>query len=272
VGISAKAAASAINAKTINTNVSASAETKVEITSIADGSYSFVLSTGSGQTATVSAAVTSGDLSDMVTAINDHSPTTGVVATLNDSEDGIYLTDADGDTITLQRRDTVSDTWTTQMRGDITEETISSLTSAAATDTASFRGQVLIESDKAFSVNAAGAGADATSTSSSLSQVANVDVKTQTGANAALSVIDKAIAKIDSIRSSLGAVQNRFESTITTLTNVAENISASRSRILDTDFASETAALTKAQIIQQAGLAMLSQANQLPQSALSLLK
>jgi flagellin len=70
----------------------------------------------------------------------------------------------------------------------------------------------------------------------------------------------------------LGAVQNRFQATISNLSTVSENISASRSRILDADFSVETAALTKAQIIQQAGVAMLSQANQLPQAALSLLK
>jgi flagellin len=70
----------------------------------------------------------------------------------------------------------------------------------------------------------------------------------------------------------LGAIQNRFESTIANLQNVSENVSAARSRILDADFAAETAALTKAQIMQQAGVAMLAQANQLPQTVLSLLQ
>lgn len=271
VGATAKAASDAINAKTVDTGVTASAETKVELTGIADGSYSFVLSTGSSQTATVSAAVTSGDLNDMVDAINDHSAATGVTATLNDAEDGIVMRDADGDTITVMRTDTVNDAWTATMSATSDTSTVATLSSAAATNSASFRGQVLIESEKAFSV-AGGASADATSTSSTLSQVATVDLKTQTGSNDAISVIDKAIAKVDSIRSKLGAVQNRFESTITNLTNVSENIAASRSRILDADFAAETAELTKAQIIQQAGLSMLSQANQLPQSALSLLQ
>jgi flagellin len=105
-----------------------------------------------------------------------------------------------------------------------------------------------------------------------LSSVASIDLTTQTGANDALSVVDNAIAKIDAIRSGLGAVQNRFESTISNLQNVSENISAARSRILDADFAAETANLTKSQILQQAGVAMLSQANQLPQVALSLLQ
>ena len=132
-----------------------------------------------------------------------------------------------------------------------------------------------MESDKAFSVanTAATIGADATNSGgSTLSKVSDINMTTQSGANDSLSVIDKAVAAIDSIRGQLGAVQNRFQSTISNLSTVSENISASRSRILDADFSLETAALTKAQIIQQAGVAMLSQANQLPQAALSLLK
>ena len=270
---SAKTLAEDINAITVDTGVTASAKTEVEITGIGDGSYTFVLSTGTDQTATVSAAVTSGDLNDMVDAINDHSATTGVTATLNDAGDGIQIKDADGDNITLQRTDTVSSSWSATVTNDGVDTT-ATITSAAASDTASFRGQVLMESEKAFSVNNTGIGADAVAsqTSSELSEVSSIDLKTQTGSNDALSVIDKAIAKVDSIRSKLGAVQNRFESTINNLANVSENISASRSRILDADFAAETAELTKAQIIQQAGISMLSQSNQLPQSALSLLQ
>ena len=276
VGASAKDAADAINATTVDTGVTASAETKVELTDIGetDGSYVFVLSSG-GQSATVSASVTSDDLNDMVDAINDHSASTGVTATLNEAKDGVVMRDANGDTITVERLDTVNDDWTATMvsTDDPAGATVANLGSAGSgTEVASFRGQVLIESEKSFSVSGGGLSANATSGSASLSQVANIDLRTQTGSNDALSVIDKAIAKVDSIRSKLGAVQNRFESTITNLTNVSENISASRSRILDTDFAEETAALTKAQIIQQAGISMLSQANQLPQSALSLLQ
>ncbi|MCC5880383.1 MAG: flagellin FliC [Idiomarina sp.] len=86
-----------------------------------------------------------------------------------------------------------------------------------------------------------------------------------------LAVIDRAIEQVGSERSSLGAVQNRFQSTIANLSNVSENVSAARSRIMDTDFAAETAQLTKFQITQQASTAILAQANQRPQAALSLL-
>ena len=102
--------------------------------------------------------------------------------------------------------------------------------------------------------------------------LSNVDVKTITGANNTIERVDSALTKIGTIRANLGAIQNRFESTIANLQTTSENLSASRSRIQDADFAAETAALTRNQILQQAGTAMLAQANSLPQQVLSLLK
>ncbi|MBS3798795.1 flagellin [Pseudoalteromonas sp. BDTF-M6] len=108
---------------------------------------------------------------------------------------------------------------------------------------------------------------------STLTTVEDIDISgtDSTGAQSALNTIDAALAQIDSQRADLGAVQNRFGHTISNLSNVSENVSASRSRIQDTDFASETAILTKNQILQQAGTSILAQSNQLPQAALSLL-
>jgi len=97
-------------------------------------------------------------------------------------------------------------------------------------------------------------------------------VSTQSGANLALLAFQSALDQINSNRATLGAKLNRFDSTIRNLQNVSENISAARGRIQDADFASETASMTRAQILQQAGIAMVSQANSLPQAALSLLK
>ena len=108
--------------------------------------------------------------------------------------------------------------------------------------------------------------------STSLTEMSTVDISTVTGANSAISIIDGALSQVGSIRGDLGAIQNRFESTISNLQNVSENISAARARIMDADFAAETAAMTKAQVLQQAGVAMLAQANQLPQIVLSLLQ
>lgn len=98
------------------------------------------------------------------------------------------------------------------------------------------------------------------------------DVTSQANANTAITAMDAAIKAVDTARGGLGAVQSRLESTIANLTNVSENLSASRSRILDADIAMETSAMTKANILQQAGVSVLAQANQQPQLALSLLQ
>jgi len=100
----------------------------------------------------------------------------------------------------------------------------------------------------------------------------SVNVLDVDGANETIQRIDSALTSVSDLRSALGAVQNRFQSVINSLQAVSENLSASRSRILDTDFASETAALTRAQILQQAGTAMVAQANSAPQNVLSLLR
>ncbi len=102
--------------------------------------------------------------------------------------------------------------------------------------------------------------------------LSSVNVTTVTSANDAIQRIDAALTSVSSLRSTFGAIQNRFESTIANLQAVSENLSASRSRILDTDFAAETANLTRAQILQQAGTAILAQANAVPQNVLTLLR
>lgn len=102
--------------------------------------------------------------------------------------------------------------------------------------------------------------------------IKDVDISTVLGSQKAIMAIDQAIQTIDAQRADLGAVQNRFENTIGNLQNISENVSAARGRIKDTDFASETANLSKQQILQQAGTAILAQANQLPQAVLSLLR
>jgi flagellin len=102
--------------------------------------------------------------------------------------------------------------------------------------------------------------------------LASLGVDTVANANFAIARIDSALTDVNGLRGNLGAIQNRFESTIINLQTVSENLAASRGRIQDADFAAETAALTKAQILQQAGVAVLSQANAQPQLALSLLQ
>ena len=118
-------------------------------------------------------------------------------------------------------------------------------------------GQTIVVSLSAQSYGASGLGIDGVGTSAA--------------ASAALADIDDAISAIGGARADLGALQNRFQSTIRNLSNISENVSAARSQIRDTDFAAETAELTRNQIIQQASVSVLSQANQRPQTALSLL-
>jgi len=130
-----------------------------------------------------------------------------------------------------------------------------------------------------FEVALSGAGSEFTdgTTAATLNAVAivgvdTVDISTEAGSQDAIAIIDSAIDQIDGFRADLGALQNRLDSTISNLSNIAENVSAARSRIQDADFAQETANLTRIQILQQAGTAILAQANAAPQSVLSLLQ
>ncbi len=116
------------------------------------------------------------------------------------------------------------------------------------------------------------AATNAVSTVGTGTTIASTDISTVTGANAALISADAALTSISTSRSNLGAIQNRFESIVSSISTSVENLSAARSRIRDADFAAETAALTRNQILQQAGVSILSQANSLPQLALSLLQ
>ena len=101
---------------------------------------------------------------------------------------------------------------------------------------------------------------------------AGLDLTTTAGADKAIANMDNALTAINGARADMGALQNRFQSVVRNLQGTVENLTASRSRIMDTDFASETANLTRAQILQQAGTAMLAQANQVPNGVLALLR
>ncbi len=152
-------------------------------------------------------------------------------------------------------------------------------------DTTSFNGKVLLSGGFSGAANAAvfqvGANAGQTiavtigaATTGNLGSGTNISatgVSSRDAAGSAISLVDAAIGQVDTIRGDLGAVQNRFESTIANLSNVSENLSAARSRILDADIAQETSDMTKYNILQQAGVSILAQANQAPQLALSLL-
>lgn len=119
---------------------------------------------------------------------------------------------------------------------------------------------------------AADLGLDATNGAGKDLIVSNLDISTVDGANDALAIVDAALTQVSGTRATLGAIQNRFTAVIANLSTTSENLTASRSRIQDADFAAETANMTRGQILQQAGTAMLAQANSLPNGVLALLR
>lgn len=279
---SAAAAASAINLVSGQTGVNADARTGVELSGLsAAGTVTFSL-TGdtAGGAASISAVVSNpADLRDLASAINAQSSKTGISATLTSNNSKIELISEKGDDIVFGGFGSSSAGLTLDLKeidydGKVTTTT-DQLTQAADV-AARVTGNIRLESSGAFQIQGAGADvaglASTTSVASTLQTVSNVDISSQSGAQSAISVIDAAIAGIDKNRAALGATQNRFENTIANLQNISENVSAARGRIQDTDFAAETANLSKNQVLQQAGTAILAQANQLPQAVLSLLR
>ena len=131
---------------------------------------------------------------------------------------------------------------------------------------------LVISAGEALTISGAGATAAGNGNAALAGSLDAQNVLTAGGANNAILSVDAALTSVSNLRSTLGAIQNRFQSVINSLQAVSENLSASRSRILDTDFAAETASLTRAQILQQAGTAMVAQANSAPQGVLSLLQ
>jgi flagellin len=266
--------ASAVNAVVANTGVSAKASTSATLASVsAAGTISFTLN-GGGTATAVSAQVTTSDLTSLTTAINDVSGKTGVTATLSADKASVTLKQADGKDIILNGF-TNSAGGTVTVDGSAAANTPETLTSGGANSTR-IAGSVTLNSDSGFTA-VSSAGTDVivngtTATASTTNKLSSVDISTISGANNSLDIIDAALAQISSIRASLGAIQNRFQNTITNLQATSENLTASRSRILDADFAEETAALTRAQILQQAGTAVLAQANAIPNNVLSLLR
>jgi flagellin len=135
------------------------------------------------------------------------------------------------------------------------------------------RGTITLSSADNYTLGGADlAFAGMASASPALTKLSAVDITTVAGSNNAIAVLDGALSQITSIRSDLGAIQNRFESTVSNLATTSDNLSAARSRIRDADFANETAELTRNQILQQAGISMLAQANTQPQNVLALLQ
>ncbi len=276
-GDTAKDIAQAVNDKVDSTGVTATAITYAKITVSDADTFSFKIE-GYGS-ATVTATVTATDLSNLAEAINAVAGTTGVSAILSDDKSSITLVNYQGEDIKFS--DFSSDgSATIDVQGLAADgETASGAAVTLNDDDASHKiatvgGNVIFDSPKSYKISTDTTGSlfTAEDNASTLNAVSAVDISTKDGANDAIKIIDGALAVVSDLRAYLGAIQNRLESTIRNLASVHENISASRSRIMDADFAAETANLTKAQILQQAGTAVLAQANMIPQQALTLLQ
>ena len=283
-GDTAKTIAQGINQMTSSTGVTATAKTDANL-SLGAESYSFSIASDNATAVTVSFTVggtasTASDFAAGISAINAQSANTGVTAQYDQKAGGIKLTNASGNDIKLTQGATAN----TKFSVD-TYKTTGALNAAAAVDMSAANavtyanGTVTMDSDQSFSVTDAGSGlglgaaaAATTNQASTLKSVASLDVTTFDGAQLAIKIADAALSSVNKQRAQYGALQSRFESAISNLGSSTENLSASRSRIVDTDFAAETANMTRGQILQQAGTSMLAQANSLPNGVLSLLR
>jgi len=284
---SAIATAAAINRVKDLTGVTAKANANVLVgTGFATGVTAESVSTtgiflnGVSISANVTANTTRADL---VNLINLKTGETGVVA--SDNGDGLTLVAEDGRTISLGVSDNSASFGAGAAIGMASVNGVDgALASTVATSAGSlaFIASVTLQSDKTFNVASGSSGNSDFGTlgfvqgtyggSSDMLNVEHLDVSTQSGAMVAISAIDSAINQVSMQQSRAGAYQNRLDSVVSNLTESNQNMSASRSRILDTDYAQETTNLAKSQIISQAATAMLAQANQAGQSVLALLK
>ena len=268
VAIDAKAQAAAIN----NGNITGLLAT-ANATNVAAGTSTATASAAGSATYTVNgiaismagvngAAALSSNRANAVAAINAQSAATGVVAT--DTGAGVGLSAADGRNIALGY---AAGGFTGSAAADFG---LPATAITGGTLNISYAAPSGISGSVVFAQTGGLAGSTAIAATGTA--VAAIDIASVGGANAALTAIDAALQTINGSRAALGAVQNRFSSTIENLQSASENLSASRSRIQDADFAMETAALSRAQVLQQAGTAMVAQANQLPNQVLQLLK
>jgi flagellin len=281
----AKSIASDINNKTASTGVTASAKTDMNLKVAAGGSFSFKLASDNADADAVQISFSvennggnATDYASALNAINAQSAKTGVTAQYDNKNGGIKLSNSSGEDIDL---DWVSggDIAVKNYKADGDVVATGGVTFNTTNTAATAMGRVSFDSDSSFSVNEGTAtgfmvsgAAAGTTKASTLDSVAKLDITTFDGAQKAIKIADAALSKVNGQRAQYGALQSRFDSAISNLQSTTENLSASRSRIVDTDFASETASMTRGQILQQAGTSMLAQANSLPNGVLSLLR
>ncbi|EDQ00704.1 flagellin type B [Shewanella benthica KT99] len=250
------------------TGVKATAETNVEANLTAAYDVSLVMNVDDGTSTSAVDLTGITNNKDLAAAINDVSGETGVTAKIDNGT--LTITSSKGADINFTEAGNGSGGMTLiNKAADGTASATTTMANAGTTFVAA--GAITLNSPAGFTV-AAGISAEITTEATGVfAGVNTVDIGTASGAQNALAIIDGAIAGIDSSRADLGAIQNRMSFTISNLSNIQSNVSDARGRIQDVDFAKETAEMTKQQILSQTSSAMLAQANQLPQVALSLL-
>jgi flagellin len=277
----AKSIAADINANAFETGVTASAITEASVKLSSTSDYSFDITSDNSTAVTVSFSVGAGQTADDyaagINAINALASKTGVTAEYDQTNQSIKLTNATGNDITIDDSAAVSTGTVLEVATYEADGTTLTTANDSIGAVSVANGQVTLDSSFSFSLDdttaASGFAIDGGAASAStLLKVADLDVTTFADAQDAIKIVDSALAAVNNQRAKFGALQSRFENTVTNLQTTSENLSASRSRIRDADFAEETAKLARNQVIQQAGLAMLSQANALPQNVLSLLR
>jgi len=281
-GDTANVIASKINSISADTGVTATAVTTATLGALnANGSLSFNLQGTNAIPASINATVLTSDLTNLVSAINEQSGNTGITATISPDKASVILEQSTGYDIKLTDFSHSAGAATIQLTGSAgAAVTLTETGAAGDADSSTVGGEIIFNGSEGFNVTSniadtAGslfASAANGANVSTLYSIDQIDISTVQGASDAIKAVDGALTQIDNMRGDLGAVQNRFESTIANLNNVSENLSAARSRILDADIAQETSAMTKNNILQQAGVAILAQANTTPQLALQLLQ
>jgi flagellin len=278
-GADARDVAKTFNLLTGTTGITASVITKAKIKGADTTTYSFTLQGKSSTASTVNFTLSStSDQTALKDAVNAVTGSTGIVASLTSDLSAVNLVQEEGYDIIIGDVTSAAASKTmivNTMDKDGAAGSDVTLTSGA-TDSAAFMGQLSLSSHKAFTVtpgNSANAfNSTGNTETSSLSSLGDINLKTQNGATNSIAVIDAAMAMISEVRSQMGAAENRLESTVDNLSNIAVNTQRSLSSVEDANFASETSALTKSQILQQAATSMLAQANQAKQSMLVLLQ
>jgi flagellin len=282
-GSTAKSIAADINSKTAGTGVTAQAQTDMNLQLGGGESFKFEIASDNSSPVTVSFSVggtgsNATDYASAISSINAQSAKTGVTAQYDTKNGGLKLSNSSGENIALKNTNGADNVkfGASNYKADGTVlAATADLDLKAKNATGVANGRVTMDSENSFSATDAGSGlavTAATGSNSALKSVATLDISTFEGAQAAIKTADAALSKVNGQRAELGALQSRFSSAISNLQSTTENLSASKSRITDTDFASETANMTRGQILQQAGTSMLAQANSLPNGVMSLLR